>query len=286
MDLHLARALWHRVEAINAVTYFAVECREAPAALGLKGFWMGYFASRAAPLGPVPHGVVEATFFNFHPARVRRAIPDAWSYTTPAQVLEARHAAAAAALRRLLGDAAEELARDALPALRRIVDAAPPAGRPLFAANRDVPSSKDPVGELWQTCTTLREHRGDGHVALLTSAGLDGCQAHVVFAATEGVDPALLQESRGWSAEEWAAATNQLATRGLLEDQGTPTPAGRELRTDIERRTDELAMTAISVIGREQIDMLLAAMTAAAALISGSGEIPFPNPIGLPPPSG
>lgn len=34
----MARTVWHRIEAINAVTYFAHECREAPAGLGLKGF--------------------------------------------------------------------------------------------------------------------------------------------------------------------------------------------------------------------------------------------------------
>ncbi len=75
----LARVIWHRLESINAVAYFCQECRDEPARLGLKGFWAGYFACRAAPMGAVETGVVEATFFNFHPRRVRRAIPDAWT---------------------------------------------------------------------------------------------------------------------------------------------------------------------------------------------------------------
>lgn len=282
MELDVARTVWHRVEAINAVTYFAPECREAPAALGLKGFWMGYFACRAAPLGPVGPGVVEATFFNFHPARVRRAIPGAWSYTAPAHLLEVRRRAAAVALRRLLGDDADRVAHDALPVLAGIVEAASPAGRPLFAANRDVAPSADPVEALWQACTTVREHRGDGHVALLTGAGLDGCEVHVLFAATEGVDPTVLQNGRGWSQDEWAAATDRLGARGLVDRAGAPTPEGRALHAEIERRTDELAVAPLAIVGRDRVDALLAVSTPAVARITGSGEITFPNPMGLP----
>ena len=92
----LARTIWHHVEAINAVAYFSPESGEAAAGLGLKGFWMGYFGFRAAPLGQVGSAVVEATFFNFHPDRVRRAIPDAWRYTSPGEILAVRSPAAAA----------------------------------------------------------------------------------------------------------------------------------------------------------------------------------------------
>jgi len=50
------------------------------------------------------------------PARIRRAIPDAWAYATPAEVLDARAAAAAAALRRLLpGGEAERIAAGTCP---------------------------------------------------------------------------------------------------------------------------------------------------------------------------
>ena len=80
------RRAWLALEAVHAVTYFAPESRAALADLGLRGFWMGYFAGRAAPLGPVGPGVVEATFFNFHPAMVRRAIPDAWTFASPESV--------------------------------------------------------------------------------------------------------------------------------------------------------------------------------------------------------
>lgn len=286
VDPTLARTLWHRLEAINAVTYFAPECREAPAQLGLAGFWMGYFAGRAAPLGSVGPGVVEATFYNFHSRRVRRAIPTAWERTTPAAVLDVRSAAAATALRRLLpGGAADELADGAVPSLRIAVEAADPAGRPLFAANRDVIRSADAVADLWQLATTLREHRGDGHVALLVAAGLDGCEVHVLVAATEGTDPELFQTSRGWSADDWGAACDRLAARGLVAGDGTATAAGRAVRADIERRTDELAARPYARLATGDLDRLLTVLGPAASRIAAAGEVVFPNPMGLPRPA-
>jgi hypothetical protein len=33
---------------------------------------------------------------------------------------------------------------------------------------------KGRVSALWQAATSLREHRGDGHVAVLTAEGLNG----------------------------------------------------------------------------------------------------------------
>jgi hypothetical protein len=95
----------------HAVTYFAPECEQAFKDVGLRGFWMGYFAGRAAPMGPVTAPVVSATFFNFHPAMVERAIPDAWTFASPSEVLATRVGAAATTLRRVLPDIDEHAAR-------------------------------------------------------------------------------------------------------------------------------------------------------------------------------
>jgi hypothetical protein len=286
VDAAVARTLWHRLEAVNAVTYFSPECREAPEQLGLTEFWMGYFACRAAPMGPVGPEVVEATFYNFHPRRVRGAIPEAWTRVDPAALVSARAAAAAAALRRLLGDeTAEHLARAVVDPLHRVIAGAPGAGRPLFAANAAVARPADPVAALWQAATTLREHRGDGHVALLTAAGLDGCEVHVLFAACEGVDPRLYEQSRGWSVEDWLAADDRLAARGLLSAGGVATDAGRSLRDGVERRTDELALAPFVALGADAVTDLLRVLEPAAARVAAAGEIMFPNPMGLPAPA-
>lgn len=274
MDSSYARTVWRVLEPLHAVTYFAPECREANRAVGLRGFWMGYFGSRAAPLGPVPPGVVEATFYNFHPARVRRAIPDAWSFASPAAILDARSAAAAEALRRVVPHIGETAA--ALnPLLASVVEAADGAGRPIFAANRDLPQPEDPVAALWQAATSLREHRGDGHVAALTAEGLDGCEVHVLMAVAENTPPEILREARGWSPEEWDAATRRLAERGLLHD-------ARGLRARIESRTDDLAVRPYRHL--DDPARLLGRLTPLARGITSAGLIPFPNPIGLPAP--
>lgn len=276
--------MWQRLEPLHAVTYFTPECRQAATDVGLKGFWMGYFACRAAPLGPVGAGVVEAAFANFHPSRVRRAVPDAWSFAAPAAVLDARLTAATAALRRLLPDgAADELAGAVLPILDAAVDAADPLGRPLFAANRDLPAPDDPVAALWRVATCLREHRGDAHVALLAGAGLDGCEVHVLaLAGSGGGDAGLYQQARGWSAEEWAAAVDRLAGRGLVAADGAVTAAGRALRADIERHTDELAAGAYAALADDGLDRSMTRLAEAARAIAASGELAFPNPMGLP----
>ncbi len=63
----------------------------------LRGFWMSYFAGRAAPLGPVPAAAVTAMAYGFAPGMVARAIPDAWGFADPAAVPEQDGAAIALA---------------------------------------------------------------------------------------------------------------------------------------------------------------------------------------------
>ena len=82
--------IWRLLEIYHSVVYFATETTEEYRGLGLKGGWMGYFASRAGALGAVPAPVVTACFYNFKHQMVSRALPDAWKYTTPEQACQAR----------------------------------------------------------------------------------------------------------------------------------------------------------------------------------------------------
>src|SRR6266852_1314592 len=91
----LARRFWEAIEPIHAVVYFAAEPADAARRAGLRGFWMGYFAGRVAPMGPVPPASVAAIAYGFAPAMVARAIPDAWRFADPAAVLDARITGAA-----------------------------------------------------------------------------------------------------------------------------------------------------------------------------------------------
>jgi len=277
------RTWWTCFEPVHAVTYFALECREALTAAGLRGFWMGYFAARAAPLGATGPAVVRATFFNFHERMVRRSIPDAWTFAEPSSVLAARSAGAAAALRRLV-PSVDERAPALLPLLDSVAEAADGSGRALFSANRGLVPPDDPVEALWQGCTDLREHRGDGHVAALTASGLDGCEALVLFAGSEGIDGSVFQASRGWSPDEWEGARGRLEDRGLMEGPQA-SPAGLELRRWIEQVTDELAAAPLAALAARERSVLLGGLRTMAGSVIGSGTIRFPNPIGLPAPA-
>src|ERR687895_674687 len=101
----IARLLWQFGEPVHAIVFYAPETKAATDALGLKGGWMSYFGCRAAPLGAASAAVVASIFYGFHPGRVERAIPDAWTYADPRHLLDARLSAMDAALGRLLGEA-------------------------------------------------------------------------------------------------------------------------------------------------------------------------------------
>jgi hypothetical protein len=213
---------------------------------------------------------------------VRRAIPHAWRFASPGQVLAGRSEAAAAALRRLV-PGADELAPRLFPLLRKSVEIANGTGRPLFAANRDVIADANVEG-VWQSATTLREHRGDGHIAVLTEAELDGCEVHVLLSATEGVPPELLRASRGWSEFEWSQAADRLRDRGLIDSAIGPTPDGYRLHLDVEERTDELALRPFDKLRDDGFEKMMHLLNLMATAIYASGEIAFPNPMGLPAP--
>jgi hypothetical protein len=280
-----ARAMWTRFEPVHAVTYFADECIAEYKSAGLKGFWMGYFAGRGAPLGPVGPAVVDATFFSFNPDRVARALPDAWSFADPGRVLEARLAGVDRALSRILGaDRAGVDIQRAAALARSAVEGLNVDGRPLAAANLALVWPADPLLALWHATTVLREHRGDGHVAALVAAGLDGRQALVSMAATGAVPRAMLQAARGWDDEAWEQSVAALVERGWLHDDGAPTASGAATRQDIEDLTDRLAAQPWERLGEEGSESLGAMLAALARAIGAAGSVPVPNPIGLPPP--
>jgi hypothetical protein len=275
-------------ESIHAVTYFAPGCRAALRDVGLKGFWLGYFASRAAPLGAVGPGPVTAAFANFHPDMVARAVPSCWDVVGPEALCTVRARAAAVALAELCRVEARTALAEALPLLRRAVAACDAPGRVLAGANRDLwpvvaaDLGPDGLAEAWQATTTLREHRGDGHVAALLVHGLRGVEAHLLAAGTKGIDPELLRDNRGWSEGEWAAAATALVSRGLLRQDGRATDAGRTCHAEVEELTDRLAEPAYRDLSDSALEDLLGALASCAADVVASGVLPFPNPMGLP----
>jgi hypothetical protein len=279
--MHPARALWQLFEPFHAIVYFAPDKKEIYDAAGLKGGWMGYFASRAAAMGPVSAEVVTATFYNFHPARVARAIPDAWRLSSVDTVLAARLEVVDRTLLSLFGEEIVTSAdvAEAAELGARAARSARPEGRPLFAAHAAVEPAAFPHVALWQAATMMREHRGDGHVSALVNEGVDGCEANVLMAAAGLVSRQEQRSFRGWSDVEWDAATDHLRERGWLNGSEL-TDEGRAVRERIESATDELAMPVLRGFEAGELERFSTIMLRLRERIEDL--IPFPNPIGLP----
>ncbi|MFR9777382.1 SCO6745 family protein [Micromonospora sp. MS34] len=282
MELTMVRKMWQLIEPVHALVYYAPELTEEAAALGLPTDerWPGYFALRSAPLGAAGPALVTATYYSFSPRMIAEYLPAIWATAEPAKVLAARTSGVDRALRRLLGDRVDspELAEAAVLA-RRAVRAADLAGCPLAAANADLPWPDAPHLALWQAATILREHRGDGHVAALLTAGLDPTEALVSFAAV-GAAPVEVFASRRWTGEEWAAARERLAARGLVDADGAATDAGWRLRDEVERRTDELAAAPWRALGPAvgRFAQLVAPLTGA---VVATGMLPERSTLGI-----
>lgn len=256
----IARKCWRTLEPYHGMIYFVPEAAERYEAIGVTGR-SRYFGSRSAPMGAVAPLVVQATFFNFHPELVQRAMEGLWESTTPEDLLLARHQAVDNALRRFLGDDVDDPAvGEAVELLRPAVDAAcaRPEGRPLFAGHARLPEPEVPHLALWRAITLLREFRGDGHIAALVDAGLSGVEALILHGATGQVPMDVLQSTRAWPDDEWQAGLDGLRARGLIDggrgEAETLTAAGTELRDRIEARTDALAAPAWGAIGEDDAD--------------------------------
>lgn len=284
MDTAVARQMWVAGEPLHALTYFAPAARAAWQEAGLHGFWRGYFATRAAPLGRVGSEVVTACFYNFAPGMVRRAVPEVWAVVAPGDARAACLVGVDRALRSVLGDGVvadavriEQLARAAVDACR--VD-----GRALGAAYLSLPWPDGPHLRLWHALTTLRELRGDGHNAALLSAGIDGCAAHVLAAAVGATPRAVTQPNRGWSEDDWDAAAEDLRSRGLVDREGDATAQGRRLREEVEASTDRSALGPWRALGEARTDLLHGHLARLSGQIVDAGVVPVPNPMGAPRP--
>ena len=300
----MARSMWTLFEPVHAVTYFAAEARSAYEQAGLRGFWRGYFAGRRrwrrrlrAAAGAASAAVVAASFFNFAPAFVARAIPGVWELITPEEALRVRLAGAAEGLGRLLAGREVEAAA-AADLLWRAIGELDFSGRVLAAANAALPvlpgedaaaSPGSPVsasaaaglGRLWQAATLLREHRGDGHFAALAAADIDGCEA-VVLRCCLDLRREDMQPVRGWTDEAWDGALSRLAARGWVDADGALTSAGREAHAAVEDATDRAASRPWARLGPEATAEIAAVLTPLARACAAA--LPYPSPIGVPAP--
>ncbi|WP_173098695.1 SCO6745 family protein [Actinomadura verrucosospora] len=303
-DLGTVRQMWQLLEPVHAVLYYAPEASEEAAALGfaIDERWPSYFPYRAAPLGEVDAQTVSDLFYSFNPAMVERYMASAWRTATPEQVLAARRTAMDGVLRRILGDriGSPELEQAARMA-RRVAEAADVTGRPMAAANAALPWPDEPHLVLWQAATILREHRGDGHIAALRAHDIGPIESLVSHAAV-GAAPVDVFASRQWTAEQWAAARDRLAARGLVDagesagdareaagrsaDGGhagevRATEEGIRVRAAVEKRTDELAAGPWDLLTSSEMKELADLLMPIVLDIVGTGLLPMQSTLGI-----
>jgi hypothetical protein len=260
------------VEPIATVTFSEVPT-EAFLALGMRNYWDGYFAGRAAPLGQAPAEVVHAVFYNFADGEVARHIPWVWGKITPQEAIAVRERSSAAALRQMIGELADSpgLARTADLATQAAVSAST-EGRALYAGLRALDVPEEPVARLWHAATLLREHRGDGHNAALLAHGIGGTEAHVLLALSLGMRAEKFGRIHHLPKARLAAVVDGLRRRGLVDAAGGFTGAGRETKERIEARTDELAAPAYDALSANELDGLVAGLEPIAAAVQAMDD--------------
>ncbi|HEV7628977.1 MAG TPA: hypothetical protein VGO89_21010 [Streptomyces sp.] len=272
-----ARRCHHMVNPIHSAVYFSPALAKELAPYGIEDAGAVYVAGRAAALGAVGPGAVTATFFNFSHALIARHLPALWESASPATVLAARLRAVDSMMRELLGEEAvgsAKMAEAAQLALKATEGCTRP-GRPLYAANADLPVPDAPHLAYWHAATLLREHRGDAHIAVLLQAGLDPLEALASHTASgRGMSPKWVLATRGYNQTDWAAAQDRLRERGLMGADGDLTEEGTSLRKELEHSTDRLDSAPYEHLGEAGVARLTELASEFAATAATAGAFP------------
>ncbi len=167
--------------------------------------------------------------------------------------------------------------------LQRAAAAGTASGRFLYAGLRSLGVPSTPWGALWRAVDSVREHRGDSHIAAWIAAGLDPVEIGLLTEIYYGMPSRRYHRGRGWTEADLDAGFERLQDRGLVT--GTPpqlTPSGVELRESIELATDRQQRAIIDAIGDDLDDVVDAIGPWAAAIVAAGG---FPSSVEQIPPS-
>jgi len=257
-----ARRLRDALEPIATQGWWSRAAGERMNALGID-FLPGYVWGRAASLGEPPPALVAATFGVFEPGLVGSVYDVGVASVARDDILAARADGGAASVGAVASDAeCEAIAGPLLDAL----DGLDGLGRPLFSGLRSLPVPSSPGGRLWRAAELVREHRGDGHLAVLVCAGLDAAAANVFTERWLGFGLGEYSGTRGFGPEALAAAVRNLNERGWMDGDDL-TNDGREARAAIEAATDESQASLIAVCGSELDDIVAGAAAISTRLV-------------------
>ena len=130
----------------------------------------------------------------------------------------------------------------------------------MYAALRSLPLPEEPVSRLFHAASLLREHRGDGHIAALMAEGIGGLEAHVLLALDIGIPAPTFGRIHHLPSAQLTDLIDKMKNRGLVKDEATFTPAGRQAKDRVEALTDELAVAPYEALGTAELDELIAAL--------------------------
>lgn len=281
-----SRALAMALEPVVGQVYFSPECHANYVELGFdpsRGEANGvalpdgpaYFTSRGSLMGQVPGEVVAAAFAVFNPQAVVPSVAKGWSLTDAATICAARDRGAIAQLERVLG-AEPTGAQRAADLLAAAVAPLRPEGRALFAGTLAQPTPTTALGRVWRLGDMLREYRGDSHTAAWIAADLDATEIGLLSELYWGLPMRTYSRTRAWTDAQFDAAHDRLRSRGLVDETGF-TPAGRDLREQVEVNTDAQMTRAMAALGND-LDELLHILTPWGAAIRAAKGYPASGP--------
>jgi hypothetical protein len=280
------------LEPVAGQVYFSPECHAAYADLGFSpspatskdgvAFPDGpaYFTSRGSLLGQVPGEVVAAAFGVFNPEAVVPSVEMGWRMVDAPTICAARTRGGVAQLARILGAEPDGVGR-AVALLRDAVAPLRPEGKPLFAGLVALGPLGEPLGDMWRLADTLREYRGDAHIAAWTSAGLDATEVGLLTELYWGLPMRTYIRTRAWTDDQLDAAQARLAARGLIAGDAL-TDAGRAVRESIEGATDAQCAVVTDALG-EGCEELIGLLTPWGEAIRAAGGYPPQGPHDLAP---
>jgi hypothetical protein len=286
-----ARAVWTAAEPMTLSAYFTPEAAAVVTAAGLDGR-SALVVLRAAPLGDAAPAVAAAAFRGFPYPLISGVLRQSRPVLPADEAVRGMHEAVVLVARRQQPDLVDDprvlaVAED----LEAAVADLDTTGRPLAAGGQAItaPGSTlapvHPWARLWRAANTLREYRGDGHIAALTAADLPRVQAEVLTAAWAGtnLDVAGLRSTRSLDDATWTKAAQDLVRRGLLDPDGiTLTTDGRQLREGIEHATDAASATPWAALGRERTEAAWHLFAEASDRLITSGQMVGTTPVGSP----
>ncbi len=257
-----ARRLRDALEPIATQGWWSRPAGERLTALGVD-FLPGYVWGRAAGLGTPTAAVVASTFGVFDPDLIAAVYESGRAIVAREDILAARAEGAAASVASVATDPECAATADALLAALDDLDA---LGRPLFGGLRSLPVPSSPPGRLWRAAELVREHRGDGHLAVLVGAGIDAVEANVLTELWLGYGIGEYSATRGFGPDALAAAVVSLEARGWTTG-AVLTDAGRAARAALEEATDVSQASLIAAVGADLEPIVDAARRISARLI-------------------